>query len=656
MGDNDSNKVSRRKFLLTASAGLPTIGIVAREQEVQTMPNHRISTVSEESVPARAIQRSDSLPQELLPGLFRYKDTCNVYIIVRNEKALLIDFGSGEVLKHLHQINVRKVDWILHTHFHRDQCQGDSPLAQAEKIRVAVPEQERRYFDSAEQIWQQKEVFDLYDPRNVFFMPRENIPVDLSLEPKTTFDWEGLNIRIVPSPGHTEGSLSYLIDLHGKKVAFCGDLLSSPGKIHTMHDLEWVYVGTRGIEAEIASLNMMRQYAPSLMLPSHGEPTSEVQETIPRLISALNVIYDEYNWYTYTVRQPFTGPTQMSPHVWHVRTDQGGTAYVILSDSGHAFMWDCHRNDVPEIEAIQKQTGFKHINFIAISHYHDDHVGGVNEIRCRYGAQVWAMRHMVDVLEHPAAYNLPCLWREPIQIDRVLQDGEKIIWQGIPVQFFYLPGQTEFTEGMLLEIDGKRLFFDGDNIAFPVPGRPLLGHYMCRNYQRLDGGHIYCARKFLEIAPDFIAPNHFEWVPATETTLKSYLRNSEEMKQAFTEILDQPDPMLGLDNNWLSVYPYQVEAKPGDALTVQIRYRNWLFADSTVEVAFRAPDGWAFQPEAAEIHAPPKSMASATVSMRIPHEARANYRYAITLDTRRDGERLGEITEMLINMAPKKAR
>ena len=245
---------------------------------------------------------------------------------------------------------------------------------------------------------------------------------------------------MVGSPGHTEGSLSYLVDLDGKRLAFCGDLAASPGKILTMHDLEWVYVGTRGIAAEIASLNMMRQYAPDLLLPSHGEPTSQVQETIPKLISELDIIYDEYNWYTYAVRQPFTGNTQLTPHVWHVRTQHAGTAYVIVSDSGHAFMWDCDHHDIPNIAEIQKATGFKQIDFIALSHIHDDHIGGANDIRRIYGAKVWAMRHMVDVLEHPMAYNLPCLWPEPVRVDRVLEDGEKIVWEGIPLQFFLPAG------------------------------------------------------------------------------------------------------------------------------------------------------------------------------------------------------------------------
>jgi hypothetical protein len=35
---------------------------------------------------------------QIVPGVYLYKDTCNVYAIVRGEQAILIDFGSGEIL------------------------------------------------------------------------------------------------------------------------------------------------------------------------------------------------------------------------------------------------------------------------------------------------------------------------------------------------------------------------------------------------------------------------------------------------------------------------------------------------------------------------------------------------------------------------------
>ena len=63
--------------------------------------------------------------QKISENLYLFEDTCNVYIVKEDSRALLIDFGSGKVLKHLNEIGIASVDWILHTHHHRDQCQGD---------------------------------------------------------------------------------------------------------------------------------------------------------------------------------------------------------------------------------------------------------------------------------------------------------------------------------------------------------------------------------------------------------------------------------------------------------------------------------------------------------------------------------------------------
>ena len=38
---------------------------------------------------------------QLSPSLYWYRDTCNVYLLVRGDRGLLIDFGSGGILEHL---------------------------------------------------------------------------------------------------------------------------------------------------------------------------------------------------------------------------------------------------------------------------------------------------------------------------------------------------------------------------------------------------------------------------------------------------------------------------------------------------------------------------------------------------------------------------
>lgn len=603
---------------------------------------------------------------QIVPGVYLYKDTCNVYAVVKGDQAVLIDFGSGGILDELPSIGVHKVGWILHTHFHRDQAQGDG-LARARGIKIAVPSGERKYFESVEALWNQKRVLDLYDMRNEFFALRENIPVDAGLESRFTsasssptdksFTWNGIQLGVLKTPGHTEGSVSFLLETGGKRLLFCGDLVASEGKVPTVHDLEWPYVGTTGIAAEIDSLNNMRDVAPDMMLPSHGTPSENMLDWTPELLGQIARIYREYDWINYTQFRPSPGPKQLTRHIWQMRRAfNWGVGYVIVSDSGHAFLWDVNAGEVGFLKDMEKIAGFRSIDFIIPSHYHDDHVGGINAAKKAYGAQLWAMDHLVDVLEHPSAYNLPCLWPEAMKVDRVLKDGEKIVWEGIPLQFFYLPGQTEYTEGMLIEDDGKRMLFDGDNVAHPLPGMPLYGHFVCRNYQRLGGGHVYSAKKLLELKPDFVCPNHFEWSAATPELLGSYLQSSEEVQDIWKRIIDQPDPAMGVDNNWVSFYPYQSEAGAGDTIQYELRFRNGIEQAVQLKAVIKAPASWTVSPSSLEMNANPRSEAAAKFEVRVPPgEKRSNRRFVITADVWRDGQHLGEVTEGLVNMKPMKA-
>jgi glyoxylase-like metal-dependent hydrolase (beta-lactamase superfamily II) len=283
-------------------------------------------------------------------------------------------------------------------------------------------------------------------------------------------------------------------------------------------------------------------------------------------------------------------------------------------------------------------------------------VGGINAVKNQYHSKLWAMDHLVDVIEHPAAYNLPCLWHEGTKVDRVLHDGEKIDFDGLALQFFYLPGQTEFTEGLLLEDGGKRILFDGDNVAHPLPGTPLRGHFVCRNYQRIGGGHVYSASKILQLHPDYIAPNHFEWNLATTELMQSYVDSSEEVQNAWKQIIDQPDPELGVDSAWASFYPYQVEVGPGAEIRYEVRIRNWLDRPSHIRVLVACPTGWSCEPQTAELEVPAKSSSTQLFVVTIPlSEYRLNRRFVLTADVWRDGNHLGEIAEALINLTPMRA-
>lgn len=602
------------------------------------------------------------------PNVFAFKDTCNVYAIVAGDEAILIDFGSGAILDKLPSIGVKKVCWILHTHFHRDQCQGDQ-IAKAQGIKIAVPAAERKYFENAESFWNEKKVFLLYDMRDVFLTLKHNISVDRTLAPSTVsssevFAWNGIQLKVLSTPGHTQGSLSFFLESGGERMLFCGDLLASAGKVLTMYDLEWQYIGTAGIEAEMSSINFeVRGVVPTLLLPSHGVPSRDPMQSTVSLLKELTKVYREYSWIRSTQWRPgfvpgYAKPVQLTKHIWQMRQvgQMHGVGYLFVADSGKAMLWDINAGETYALEEMQRLTGFTTIEWVGASHIHEDHVGGINFVKKEYGAKFWVMDHMVDVLEHPMAYKLPCLWPDPIKVDRVLHDEEIVVWEGIPMQFFYLPGQTDYTEGFLVEIDGKRLLFTGDNVAHPIPGTPLYGHISCPNYQKLDGGHVYSARKMLSLRLDFVNPQHFEWNAATSYNLESYLKSSQETYNAFRRMIDQPDPEIGVDNNWASFYPYQVEAKPGDRLRYELRIRNWIYRESYLHAAIRIPDNWSVSPSTVDLVVPAKSQSSVEFQIQVPTaEERLNRRFVVTADLWRDGEHLGELTETLVNMLPMKA-
>ena len=119
-------------------------------------------------------------------------------------RGLLIDFGSGKILDYLPGLGISKVDSILHTHHHRDQCQGDYKAVER-SIPIVVPAHELHLFADAENFWRNRRVFHLYYVRNDFNTLTENIPAASVLRDYGTFRWNNRDIFVLPTPGHTSG-------------------------------------------------------------------------------------------------------------------------------------------------------------------------------------------------------------------------------------------------------------------------------------------------------------------------------------------------------------------------------------------------------------------------------------------------------------------
>ncbi len=291
------------------------------------------------SPPTQGYRRSrfspKSAPKKITDNLFVFEDTCNVFIVKQGTKAVLIDFGSGAVLDHLGALGIQTVDWVLHTHHHRDQCQGDWKLA-GRKVPVAAPAHEAHLFDDAENFWRNRRVFHLYYVRNDFNTVTENIPVARRLADYTTFRWEKIDFFVLPTPGHTLGSISLIATVDGRRVAFTGDLMYAPGKILNLYDTQINYGGSEGIDLGIFSLARLGEMKPDMVCPSHGEALASPGEAIQKTISHLT---DYYRFQTGNAPVEEGLPAAVSPHlVAHHLTNS--SFYAIISSSGKAMFID----------------------------------------------------------------------------------------------------------------------------------------------------------------------------------------------------------------------------------------------------------------------------------------------------------------------------
>jgi glyoxylase-like metal-dependent hydrolase (beta-lactamase superfamily II) len=589
----------------------------------------------------RDFVRSGSL-EKLSAHLYRLDDTCNVYIVRDGQTALLIGFGSGEVLKRLAEIGITRVERVLATHHHRNLVQGLCDLAEI-PFRVTVPAAEADQFEKVETFWGQRELSLNLDCRSSWNTVRRSIRVDERVGEGDEVSWRGYRFRVLETPGATDHSISYSTMIDGRRTVFCGDLIAGEGKVQNWYDLHWDYYGfTQGINASDKSFARIRAEKPALLLPAHGRPISRperamtanarIHETLRELL-----IPNELR----RVHQEVRG---ILPHLVFV----GANGYAILSKSGKAFFWDYGFIDQERIAELKKRFGVKTIDAVSFSHYHDDHIMRTWEL-LREKTSVWVFENLADIFAHPQNYRLPDLVPFPIRFNRVLKDGETVKWEEYELRFFHLPGQTEFHMGMSTEIDGRKVMFTGDDTWNKLhPEKPLNGPLVPQNEYFLDGGFIACARRMRADPPDLVCPAHTEEYAPSREDLKEFENWALRLRQVMTGFIDQPDPNFGMDVGWCRFYPYLSTAGCGGDFSVDLLVRNHLFRPAALAVTIRTSDGLECRDPSRSFTIPEKTQAVVTFAL---HRTAAGTacRGVITADITINGRRIGEYAEALVD-------
>jgi glyoxylase-like metal-dependent hydrolase (beta-lactamase superfamily II) len=524
---------------------------------------------------------------EVAPGVLRSPGSPASYALVSGEAALLIDAAaSPDALK---ANGIKSVETVLLTHHHRDSA-AFAARYRADKVAVRAPKASAEWLtrDGVAKYW--KESLPLRNSRTAYLVLAEGIDgVDCSLEDGQTIDWEGWNIRVVASPGHSRDHVAYAVR-RGKEpslLLFCGDAIEEAGKIPTPYTTDWDHWTDAGLKPTHESLRKLAALKPDVLLPAHGpviekdcarvlEQTAEAVQEVAFLKSferfTKQRLKDEPKYAFLTKEQAESNGSKpwsrVSEHLWLT-----GNTYVLVSKDNACLVmdpWDPHSaKQLPKLKEDQKLGPME----VALcSHAHFDHYDGIYSLFEREKCKVWTLDRVAVPVADPYLLRAPFLDPRPLKIDRQFTDGETATWREYRLKFRYLPGQTEFTMGVETTIDGKRCFFTADNF-FHQDQFNGTGGWMGLN-RSWPLPYAESAQKVLDAAPDWVLAEHGGPFEFSAEDFRRRVQWGKVSAQAADAISPSGNHRVDWDPHRVRVEPLVHKAKAGATLKATLVATN----------------------------------------------------------------------------------
>jgi glyoxylase-like metal-dependent hydrolase (beta-lactamase superfamily II) len=295
------------------------------------------------------------------------------------------------------------------------------------------------------------------------------------------------------------------------------------------------------------------------------------------------------------------------------------TNYVLLSGTGAALLIDfgydvsttatptertARRTLLWSLDALRTHFGVERIDAALVTHYHDDHVAGLNLLRDVEGAEVWAPANVAPILERPGRYDLPCLWFEPIPVDRTIGFEQPFRWHEHELTVYPLPGHTRYAAAIGFEVDGRRILVTGDQQTDEPNGRSVL-NFQYRN-RGVPEDFLASAELYRHVRPDLVLGGH--WLPfeLTDDRLDRLTEDAQRLVALHGELA--PEESFGPEGFGARIEPYR--AAPGET-TFTVTVRNPFDRAETAHVRLVVPDGWQVEPSGRELALGPRGEAEA---------------------------------------------
>lgn len=162
--------------------------------------------------------------------------------------------------------------------------------------------------------------------------------------------------------------------------------------------------------------------------------------------------------------RPFP-PFRIAGNVYYVGT-YDLASYLIVTPQGNILINTGLADSVPMILANVEALGFKFsgIKILLATHAHFDHVAGLAEVKRLTGARMMMEAGDVPALESGGKTDFRfgddrSSWFEPVKVDRVLKDGDKVSLGGTEITVHHHPGHTKGASSFSLNVvDGGKTY------------------------------------------------------------------------------------------------------------------------------------------------------------------------------------------------------
>lgn len=511
----------------------------------------------------------------------------------------------------------QKTELILITHGRRDLV---ASAAESAAERILAGERTVAYLTESAAFWE-----DWWDTRFDYYKQQvtqrpSSEPEGLESFPEEGLNWKDLDIRAIATPGYTVDGVTYLVEIEGKKIAFCGDLLLAEGKVRDLFSFQneireakiGGYHGHLGrLHVWLKSLEALAAEKPDILIPARGEPSFSPLEDIDRASRLAKEIYRLYlktnalHWYFGEERMNKCaslvlgeGETaERMPDAEHIDLPDWcqhiGTTKLLVSESGRGFVLDV--GGAKALESLRQFVAdglVKGIDGIFATHTHNDHTAAIAEAAGEFGCPVYALPEVADILENPGNWFLPGISANAVPEVLEKADGETMKWEEFAFTYRFYPGQM-YNHGALLveKADHDPVFFIGD--SFSPSG---IDDYclMNRNLMRDDTGYALCFQ-ILEGLPEstWLVNQHIPHLFRFSDSEKEFLKsNYAKRKELISQFVATDDLNYGIDEQWASFYPYGQEVTGQSEAKFEVRIWNHSTVERTYAVTLRDAGGY----------------------------------------------------------------